>query len=45
MSKANLLKILKSFRRLKVPFALAGGYAVAAWGAVRAYEILKDCQD
>jgi len=36
MNKANLLKILKAFRRLKIPFALAGGYAVAAWGAVRA---------
>ena len=36
MSKADLLKILRSFRRLKIPFALAGGYAVAAWGVVRA---------
>ena len=36
MNKANLLKILKAFRRLKIPFALAGGHAVAAWGVVRA---------
>jgi len=35
MRKADLLKILKSFRRLKIPFALAGGHAVAAWGVVR----------
>ena len=36
MSKAGLLRILKVFRRLDIPFALVGGYAVAAWGVVRA---------
>ncbi len=36
MNKANLSKILKIFQRLEIPFALAGGHAVAAWGAVRA---------
>jgi predicted nucleotidyltransferase len=36
MNKADLSKILKIFRGLRIPFALAGGYAVAAWGAVRA---------
>ena len=36
MKKAELLPILKVLREAGVPFALAGGYAVAAWGAVRA---------
>lgn len=36
MKKADLSRILKIFQRLEIPFALAGGYAVAAWGAVRA---------
>lgn len=36
MNKTNLLKISNIFRRLNIPFALAGGYAVAAWGKVRA---------
>jgi predicted nucleotidyltransferase len=36
MKKAELLPILKVLREAGVPFALAGGYAVAAWGSVRA---------
>jgi predicted nucleotidyltransferase len=36
MKKVELLPILKVLREAGVPFALAGGYAVAAWGAVRA---------
>ncbi|MBU4268204.1 MAG: hypothetical protein KJ808_05080 [Acidobacteria bacterium] len=36
MNKTNLAKILKAFHLLKIPFALAGGHAVAAWGVVRA---------
>ena len=36
MKKAELLSILKVLRGAGVPFALAGGYAVAAWGVVRA---------
>lgn len=36
MKKADLSGILKIFQRLEIPFALAGGYAVAAWGVVRA---------
>ncbi|MBU4306948.1 MAG: nucleotidyltransferase [Candidatus Aminicenantes bacterium] len=36
MNKAGLLRILKIFHRLEIPFALVGGHAVAAWGAVRA---------
>jgi predicted nucleotidyltransferase len=36
MNKTALARILKIFRCLDIPFALAGGYAVAAWGAVRA---------
>lgn len=35
MNKTNLAKILRAFHRLNIPFALAGGYAVAAWGVVR----------
>ena len=35
MNKTNLAKILKVFHRLNIPFALAGGHAVAAWGVVR----------
>lgn len=36
MKKADLSRILKILQRLKISFALAGGHAVAAWGAVRA---------
>lgn len=36
MKKTDLEKILAVFRRLDIPFVLAGGHAVAAWGAVRA---------
>ncbi|MCX6558269.1 MAG: nucleotidyl transferase AbiEii/AbiGii toxin family protein [Candidatus Aminicenantes bacterium] len=36
MKKAELLPILKVLREAGVPFVLAGGYAVAAWGTVRA---------
>jgi predicted nucleotidyltransferase len=35
MNKTGLSKILKIFRRLNIPFVLAGGHAVAAWGVVR----------
>ena len=36
MKKADLTKILAVLRRLNIPVVLVGGYAVAAWGAVRA---------
>lgn len=36
MKKSELLSILKILHGSGVPFALAGGYAVAAWGVVRA---------
>ena len=36
MKKAELLPILKVLHETGIPFALAGGYAVAAWGVVRA---------
>ncbi|MCJ7524172.1 MAG: nucleotidyltransferase family protein [Candidatus Aminicenantes bacterium] len=36
MNKAKLLPILQVLHEAGVPFALIGGYAVAAWGAVRA---------
>ena len=36
MKKADLSKILAILRRLDIPVVLVGGYAVAAWGAVRA---------
>ena len=35
MNKADLAKILAAFKHLDVPFVLAGGHAVAAWGMVR----------
>jgi len=35
VNKADLAKILKAFKRLDIPFVLAGGHAVAAWGMVR----------
>jgi predicted nucleotidyltransferase len=35
VNKADLAKILKIFKRLDIPFVLAGGHAVAAWGMVR----------
>jgi hypothetical protein len=36
MNKAAMARIFKIFRCLDIPFALAGDYAAAAWGAVRA---------
>jgi len=36
MKKSDLLPIVKVLRKAGIPFALAGGYAVAAWGVVRA---------
>lgn len=36
MKKADLAKILAVLRQLHIPVVLVGGYAVAAWGAVRA---------
>jgi predicted nucleotidyltransferase len=36
MNKAGLAKILNILQRLNIPVALAGGYAAAAWGVVRA---------
>ena len=36
MKKTDLSRLLKIFQRLGIPFALAGGHAVAAWGVVRA---------
>ena len=36
MKRSDLAKILAILRRLDIPVVLVGGYAVAAWGAVRA---------
>lgn len=36
MKKADLAKVIAVLRRLDLPFVLVGGYAVAAWGAIRA---------